>query len=64
MEKECASCLLQVKKTKAHRLGDKRNEMAVKGRKQDKNFFQSKDVREDRGIRQAKLGIPKNRAFR
>lgn len=36
--------------------GDKRNETAVKHRKSTKNFKQSKDVREDRGRRQTKLG--------
>jgi hypothetical protein len=40
----------------SHKRGDKKNEMAVKHRKATKNFSQSKDVREDRGRRQTKLG--------
>jgi len=43
----------------SHKRGDKRNEMALKHRKTIKNFKQSKDVREDRGRRQTKLGRPK-----
>jgi hypothetical protein len=38
------------------KLGANRNETAARPRKHDKNFKQSRDVREDRGERQAKLG--------
>ncbi len=37
------------------KLGANRNETASRPRKHDKNFKQSRDVREDRGERQAKL---------
>lgn len=40
------------KKT-SHKLGANRNEVAKKVRKHDPNFAQSRDVREDRGQRQA-----------
>jgi hypothetical protein len=40
----------------SHKRGDKKNEMAMKHRKTVSNFKQSKDVREDRGRRQTKLG--------
>jgi len=43
------------------KLGSDRRGTAVKPRKIDKNFKQSKDVREDRGTRQFKTGA-KNRA--
>jgi len=36
------------------KLGSKRNELAKHPRKLEKNFKQSRDVREDRGIRQMK----------
>ncbi|MFO1462768.1 MAG: hypothetical protein U1F66_03255 [bacterium] len=39
-----------------HKLGDDRNELAVKPRKLKGNFKQSRDVREDRGTRQTKMG--------
>jgi hypothetical protein len=42
-----------------HKLGSKRNETAKKPRQLDKNFKQSRDVREDRGVRQKKSS-PKN----
>ena len=42
-----------------HKLGSKRNETARSPRQLDKNFKQSRDVREDRGVRQMKSG-PKN----
>ncbi len=46
---------------KLHRkLGDNKGEMAVKPRKEVKNFKQSKDIRESRGTRQTKLGGKKN----
>ena len=37
----------------SHKLGANRNEFAKKARKHDPNFAQSRDVREDRGQRQA-----------
>ncbi|MBI3414974.1 MAG: hypothetical protein HY043_06575 [Verrucomicrobia bacterium] len=41
-------------KTKpSHKLGANRNELARKTRRRDPNFAQSRDVREDRGQRQA-----------
>ena len=40
----------------AHKLGDDRNEFAVKPRKLKGNFKESRDQREDRGTRQAKWG--------
>jgi len=46
-------------KTAAHKLGKNRTEIAKRARKLDKNFKQSRDVREDRGTRQTKSG-PKN----
>jgi len=42
--------------TTLNKLGKNRGEMAKKPRKYEKNFKQSKDVREDRGRRQAKMG--------
>ncbi|HSA58834.1 MAG TPA: hypothetical protein VLJ37_04040 [bacterium] len=50
-------------KAASHKRGDKRNEMAMKHRKTVGNFKQSKDVREDRGRRQTKLGGPKQGSF-
>ena len=35
----------------SHKRGDKKNEMALKHRKDQNNFKQSKDIREDRGRR-------------
>jgi len=43
-----------------HKLGANHREAAKRPRKLDKNFKQSRDVREDRGIRQLKMD-PKNR---
>ena len=43
-----------------HKLGANHSEAAKRPRKLDKNFKQSRDVREDRGIRQLKMD-PKNR---
>ena len=40
----------------SHKLGANQKEAAVKAKKHDKNFKQSRDVREDRGQRQIKLG--------
>lgn len=40
--------------------GANRNETAAKPQKHDPNFRQSRDVREDRGERQIKLGAAKN----
>ena len=42
-----------------HKLGANHREAAKRPRKLDKNFKQSRDVREDRGIRQFKMD-PKN----
>ena len=39
-----------------HKLGDDKNELAKKPRKLKGNFKESRDVREDRGTRQTKLG--------
>jgi len=39
-----------------HKLGANQKEPAVKARKHDPNFKQSRDVREDRGERQIKMG--------
>ena len=50
------------KKT-SHKLGANRNEPAKKARTKDANFAQSRDVREDRGQRQAKTVQP-NRSSR
>jgi hypothetical protein len=41
-------------KTLTHKLGVNQKETAVKARKLDPNFKQSRDVREDRGQRQMK----------
>ena len=38
---------------RSHKLGANHNEFARKTRKHDPNFAQSRDVREDRGQRQA-----------
>ena len=43
-------------KKKAHKRGANQNEMAVKKRKKSSRFNLSRDVREDRGTRQTKLG--------
>lgn len=40
----------------SHKRGDDKNEMAVKHRKAAKNFKQSKDIHEDRGTIQKKMG--------
>jgi hypothetical protein len=45
--------------TLPHKLGANRGEAAKRQRKLDKNFKQSRDVREDRGVRQVKMD-PKN----
>jgi len=41
-------------KAAGHKLGANRQETAKRQRKLDKNFKQSRDVREDRGVRQLK----------
>ncbi len=41
-----------------HKLGANQKEPAVKATKPDANFKQSRDVREDRGQRQAKTAAP------
>jgi hypothetical protein len=46
-------------KPAVHKLGKNRNEIAKQARQLDKNFKQSRDVREDRGTRQTK-SAPKN----
>jgi hypothetical protein len=43
-------------KTTSRKLGDDRNDTAVKARPLDKNFKQSRDIHEDRGTRQMKTG--------
>jgi hypothetical protein len=43
----------------SRKLGADRNETAVKTRKLDANFKQSRDVREDRGERQIKTSGPR-----
>ncbi|HCU24401.1 MAG TPA: hypothetical protein DF383_05225 [Deltaproteobacteria bacterium] len=43
-------------RTAPHKLGDDRNEIAVKPRKIKSAFKESRDVREDRGTRQSKMG--------
>ena len=43
-------------KTTSRKLGDDRNEIAVKAHPLDKNFKQSRDIHEDRGKRQIKTG--------
>ena len=45
------------KRPKAHKRGANRNETAVKRRKHTGRFNESRDVREDRGTRQSKLGF-------
>lgn len=40
----------------SRKLGDKRNELAKKHRKDSRNFSQSRDVREDRGRMQSRFG--------
>jgi hypothetical protein len=44
----------------ARKFGDKKHEMALKTRKRDNNFKQSKDIREDRGRRQTKFAARKS----
>lgn len=41
----------------SYKLGANRTEEAAKPHRHDKNFKQSRDVREDRGERQIKLGV-------
>lgn len=43
-------------KRRAHKRGDDVNEMAILRRKVGRGFKQSRDIREDRGLRQNKLG--------
>jgi hypothetical protein len=46
----------------SHKLGANQKEPAVKARRHDPNFKQSRDVREDRGERQIKTGMaPRSR---
>ncbi len=50
---------MKTKPTKiTHKLGVNQKEEAVKAVKLDNNFKQSRDVREDRGQRQAKNAAP------
>lgn len=42
------------RKHKARKRGFNRDEAAVKGRKADRNFRQSRDIREDRGTAQTR----------
>lgn len=44
---------------KAHKRGANSNETASKPRKHDKNFSQSKDIHEDRSVRQRTMGHKK-----
>jgi hypothetical protein len=55
---------MKAKPTKAapHKLGANQKEAAVKAPKHDANFKQSRDVREDRGQRQAKTAAPARRS--
>ncbi len=39
-----------------HKLGDERHELAQRPRKLKANFKESRDIREDRGTRQTKMG--------
>ena len=41
-----------------HKLGANKKDPAVKTVKHDANFKQSRDIREDRGVRQAKNAVP------
>lgn len=43
-------------KTPQRKLGANHSEIAARPRKHDNNFKQSKDLREDRGVRQMKTG--------
>jgi hypothetical protein len=52
--KKKASERKTTKSAPAHKLGANRQETAKRQKKLDKNFKQSKDVREDRGVRQIK----------
>jgi len=54
MKKKTANAKSTV--TVTHKLGSKRNELAKRPRKLEKNFKQSRDVREDRSVRQMKSG--------
>jgi hypothetical protein len=49
-------CMKRTSDKKSYKLGADRNEAAVKARTKDANFKQSRDVHEDRGERQAKMG--------
>jgi hypothetical protein len=55
MKKKDASSK-EKKSTVTHKLGTNLHEPAKRQRKLDKNFRQSRDVREDRGVRQLKTG--------
>jgi hypothetical protein len=48
--------MANISKKVTHKLGANRNEVAQKERKHDRNFAQSRDIREDRGQRQIKAG--------
>lgn len=55
MKKPPIVMLMKTKpKAPPHKLGANQKEPAVKARKHDPNFKQSRDVREDRGLRQMK----------
>ena len=56
----------KTKATPSHKLGANRKEPAKRKRQKDHNFAQSRDIREDRGERQAKfvhnpMSIPNTR---
>jgi len=53
MKKTSSSQTSKGKKA-VHKLGKNRTEIAKRARQVDKNFKQSRDVREDRGTRQTK----------
>jgi hypothetical protein len=53
-KKSSAPAQKTTKSAPTHKLGANRRELATRQRKLDKNFKQSKDVREDRGVRKLK----------
>ncbi|MFO1520078.1 MAG: hypothetical protein U1F57_10510 [bacterium] len=50
-------------KKEAHKRGANRNELAAKKRKTSNRFNLTRDVREDRGTRQTKLGTRRTRVY-
>jgi hypothetical protein len=47
--------MAEVPKKSSHKFGANRKEIARRFRKRDRNFSQSRDIREDRGERQIKM---------